>query len=417
MFREQVMEDVMAVVLAGGAGERLSPLTRHRAKPAVPFAGMYRIIDFTLSNTINSGCRKALVLVQYKSLSLTRHISEAWSFLHREFGEFIEVIPPQQRVSDNWFQGTADAIYQNLYSIEPENPRDVLILSGDHIYKMDYSRMVDFHRQSGADVTIAVIEVPLRHAGRFGILETDSRGRVTGFEEKPAYPKPAAFRANVALASMGIYVFDMRVLRQAIIEDAERSSSHDFGKDILPRLVKSHKVYAYNFSGDPSHGSYWRDVGTLDAYWEAHMDLVRTPPALNLFDKSWPIRTLPVMLPPSHFVGPGDRLPSGALVDCFVSPSCIVGGATVERSVLSPEVRVEDGAHVEDSILLHGVRVGRGARLRRVIVEKRITIPDGMEIGYDPDEDARRFTVTSEGVVVVDQARSMNLEESVVHLV
>jgi glucose-1-phosphate adenylyltransferase len=417
MSRELVMPEVMAVVLAGGVGERLFPLTQNRTKPAVPFGGMYRIIDFTLSNCVNSLCRKVLVLVQYKSLSLTRHIRAAWNVLHPELGEFIEVIPPQKRVNDHWFQGTADAIYQNLYSIEPENPRQVLILSGDHIYKMDYARLVAFHRESGADVTIGVIETPLREASRFGVLEADSRGRVTGFEEKPASPKPSAYRSNVALCSMGIYVFEMDVLRRAIVEDAERRSSHDFGKDILPRLVQTHRVFAYNFSGDTPLEPYWRDVGTLDSYWEAHMDLLRRPPSIDLFDRSWPIRTLPPMFPPAQFVCTGDRDVHNDIVDSMVSPGCVLSGATVERSVLSPQVTVEAGAHVEECVLLHEARIGRGARLRRAILEKRVVIPPGCEVGYDPEEDARRFTVTPEGIVVVDQNSALNCLESHVEYV
>jgi len=285
-----------------------------------------------------------------------------------------------------------------------DSPKQVLVLSGDHVYKMDYERMVNFHRENGADVTIAVIEVPLRQASRFGVLEVDSTGRVTGFEEKPASPKPAAFRANVALASMGIYVFDYNVLKRACSEDAGRTSSHDFGKDILPRLVQAHKVYAYNFSRDTTLDDYWRDVGTLWAYWEAHMDLLQHPPAFNLYDKAWPIRTLPLTLPPGHFSCPGDRDRSNNFVDSLICPSCEIGGATLERSVLSPEVRVDTGAYVEESILLHDAHVGKGARLRRTIVEKHVVVPDGTEIGFDPEEDARRFQVTPEGLVVVDQS-------------
>ncbi len=411
------MKDVMAVVLAGGVGERLSPLTRHRTKPAVPFAGMYRIIDFTLSNCVNSKCRKILVLVQYKSLSLNRHIRAAWDILNPQLGEFIEVIPPQMRVGGNWFQGTADAIYQNLYSIEPENPRQVLILSGDHVYKMDYGRMVEHHRDTGADVTIAVIEVPLRDACRFGILETNERGRVTGFEEKPALPKPSTFRSNVALASMGIYVFNTEVLKRACSEDAERPTSHDFGKDILPLLVKSHKVFAYNYSSDTTHEDYWRDVGTLDAYWESNMDLVRTPPPFDLYNKEWPIRTMAPALPPTRFTGPRERDLASTVVDSLVSPCCEVQGAHVERSVLSPEVTIEKGAHVEECVLLHHVVVGKGARLRRVIADKRIVIPPGIEIGFDPEEDRRRFQVTAEGVVVVDRSISPIYAENEVEFV
>jgi glucose-1-phosphate adenylyltransferase len=282
---------------------------------------------------------------------------------------------------------------------------------------MDYARMVEFHRESGADVTIAVIEVPLRQASRFGVLETDSRARVTGFEEKPVSPKPAAFRSNVALCSMGIYVFDMDVLRRACVEDAERATSHDFGKDILPKLVQSHKVYAYNFSNDTPYEDYWRDVGTLDSYWDAHMDLLRTPPSIDLYDPNWPIRTLAPMVAPTRFACPGDRDVQNTLIDSLVSPGCNLGGATVERSILSPQVTIDAGAHVEESVLLHNTRIGRGTRIRRAIVEKRVVVPPGVEIGYDPEEDARRFKVTPEGIVVIDQNTSLNCLETHVEYV
>jgi len=401
------MKDVLAVLLAGGAGERLHPLTRNRAKPAVPFGGMYRIIDSTLSNCINSKCTRILVLVQYKSLSLTRHIRCSWDIMRAPLGEFIEVIPPQQRVNSNWYLGTADAIYQNLYSIEQENPKETLILSGDHIYKMNYMRMVDYHRQAGADLTISVIEMDLQSASRFGVVEAGNDGRVAGFEEKPENPKPTSTEPDCALASMGIYVFNTKVLKEVVGTDAERNTSHDFGKDIIPRIIDTHKVYAYTFRDENKEGThkeveYWRDVGTLDSYFEANMDLVSVDPLFNLYDKAWPLRTNLPSLPPAKFVFADEGKRFGVTVDSIVSPGCIVSGGFVKRSVLSPEVRVNSYSHVEESILMHGASVGRHARVRRAIVEKRVRIPEHAVIGYDLHEDAKRFRVTPSGIVVVE---------------
>ncbi|MDQ1257265.1 MAG: glucose-phosphate adenylyltransferase [Candidatus Hydrogenedentes bacterium] len=401
------MKRVLAVLLAGGAGERLHPLTKNRAKPAVPFGGMYRIIDFTLSNCVNSRLYRIQVLVQYKSLSLTRHIRTAWNIFHAELGEFIEVIPPQLRVNSNWYLGTADAIYQNLYSIERENPQEVLILSGDHIYKMDYFKMVSFHRESGADLTIAAIETPIAEADRFGILEVDAQSRAVGFEEKPPQPKPLPANPDMALASMGVYVFNTAVLKQVVEEDAERSSSHDFGKDIIPRLIHTHKVYAYNFQDENKKGAkYWRDVGTLDAYWNANMDLVEVDPVFNLYDLDWPVRTFVPMVPPAKFVFAQEGKRFGVAIDSVVSPGCIVSGGIVKRSILSPQVRVNSYSHVEESILMDRSSVGRHAHVRRAIVEKDVHIPEHAVVGYDLREDAKRFRVTPSGIVVVEQADS-----------
>ena len=297
------MKDVLAVLLAGGAGERLHPLTRDRAKPAVPFGGIYRIIDVTLSNCLNSACRRILVLVQYKSHSLTRHIQSSWNLFRPELGEVIEVIPPQQRVNSSWFLGTADAIYQNLYFIDQEHPKEVLILSGDHIYKMDYMKMLEYHRGSGADLTIAAIGVPVNEASRFGVLETDNDGRVVGFAEKPEHPKPMPGNEDMAYASMGIYVFNTDILRKVTLADADNpSSSHDFGKDIIPRMIEESRVFAYKFVDENKEGThkeiqYWRDVGTIDAYWEANIDLVEVDPLFNLYDQAWPIGRV---CPPCH---------------------------------------------------------------------------------------------------------------------
>lgn len=402
------MNGVLAVLLAGGAGERLHPLTRNRAKPAVPFGGMYRIIDITLSNCLNSRCNRILVLVQYKSHSLTRHVQFAWNVFRAELGDFIDVIPPQQRVNSNWFLGTADAIYQNLYFIGQENPKEVLILSGDHIYKMNYMKMVDFHRSSGADLTIAAIETPASEARRFGVLETDSTGRVVGFEEKPAHPKPLPHKPDMAYASMGIYVFNTEVLRKVVTEDAERqASSHDFGKDVIPRMIEKQRVFAYRFVDENKEGThkeiqYWRDVGTIDAYWEANMDLVEVDPLFNVYDRMWPLRTVMPVAPPAKFVFAQEGRRFGVAIDSIVSPGCIVSGGIVKRSVLSPWVRVNSYSHIEESILMEGCSIGRHAHVRRAIIEKNVRIPEHAVIGYDLHEDAKRFRVTESGIVVIE---------------
>jgi len=402
------MKNVLAVLLAGGAGERLHPLTRNRAKPAVPFGGTYRIIDVTLSNCLNSNCRKILVLVQYKSHSLTRHIQLGWSIFRPDFGEFIETIPPQQRVNSNWFLGTADAIYQNLYFIERAEPREVLILSGDHIYKMDYMKMVNFHREAEADLTIATLETPLPEASRFGVLETDSDSRVIGFEEKPEKPKPMPDKSDSACVSMGVYVFNREVLSRMVKEDAEKTTSHDFGKDIIPRMIESHRVYAYKFLDENKEGThkevqYWRDVGTIDAYWEANMDLVSIDPLFNLYDQVWPVRTYVPIAPPAKFVFAHEGRRFGVAIDSVVGHGVIVSGGIVKHSVLSPFVRVHSYSHVEESILMHGCSVGRHAHVRRAIIEKNVHIPEHAMIGYDLNEDAKRFRVTASGIVVVEK--------------
>lgn len=404
------MKGVLAVLLAGGAGERLHPLTRNRAKPAVPFGGIYRIIDFTLSNCLNSKCYLIQVLVQYKSLSLARHIRSAWNVVHTELGEFIEVIPPQQRVSDSWYLGTADAIFQNLYSIERENPKEVLILSGDHIYKMDYQKMAAFHRDCGADLTVAAIETPIAEGSRFGIIEVDSTSRIVGFEEKPENPKPIGSHPELTFASMGVYLFNTDVLKKVVIEDSERPTSHDFGKDIIPRMVATHKVCAYNFIDEnKKQAKYWRDIGTLDAYWAANMDLVEVDPQFNLYDKEWPMRTFMPMVPPAKFVFAQEGRRFGVAVDSIVSPGCIVSGGIAKRCVLAPEVRIHSYSHVEESILMDGASVGRHAHIRRVIVEKDVHIPEHAVVGYDLREDAKRFRVTPGGIVVVERTDSFGV--------
>jgi glucose-1-phosphate adenylyltransferase len=403
------MRGVLTVILAGGKGTRLEPLTRDRAKPAVPFGGLYRIVDFTLSNCINSGLRRVLVLTQFKSRSLDRHIREGWNFLSTELGESVEVLPPQQRIDETWYKGTADAIYQNIYSIEREDAKLVLILAGDHIYKMDYGLMIRAHLERGADATIGCIPVPLTEVRHFGIMQTDATDRVVNFLEKPQTADPMPGDTQHALASMGIYVFNARLLFEQLCQDAATpGSSHDFGKNIIPAMIETgQKVFAFRFRDENRKAMpYWRDVGTLDAYYQANMDLVAVEPVLNLYDRTWPIRTLQPQLPPPKFVFTGEGLAGharrGEALDSIVCAGCIVSGGHVKRSILSPLVRVNSYATVQDSILLDGVDVGRYCRIKKAIIDKDVKLPPYTVLGYDPEFDRRRgFTVTDAGVVVV----------------
>jgi len=400
------MENVLAILLAGGAGERLFPLTRDTAKPGVPFGGAYRIIDFTLSNCINSDVRRILILTQYKSLELIRHIRDGWNILSPELGEYIEVLPPMKRVHEDWYQGTADAAFQNFQSIEAEAPSQTLILSADHIYKMNYGEMLDWHWGHKADVTLATIRVLPEEAGRFGVLEIDRDYRVTGFEEKPQHGKPmrSRFDASMVSASMGIYVFNTDVLLRALHEDAEDpKSSHDFGKDVIPRNLEKLRVVAYDFRDiNDKQARYWRDVGTLDAYYEANMDLVAVVPEFNLYDQRWPIRTRATQQPPAKFVFAQEGRRMGLAVDSVVSAGCIVSGGRVMHSVLSPGVRVNSYCEVEYSILLPGVEIGRNSRIRRAIVNTGAKIPESTLIGFDLAADrAKGHVVTECGITVV----------------
>jgi glucose-1-phosphate adenylyltransferase len=402
------MRDVLTLILAGGKGTRLEPLTRDRAKPAVPFGGLYRIIDFTLSNCLNSNLRRMLVLTQYKARSLDRHIAAGWGFLSRDLGDYIEVLPPQQRIDEHWYKGTADAIYQNIYSIEKEEPRYVLILAGDHIYKMDYGDMLRLHLERGADLTIGCIPVPLREATGFGVMQVDSQDKVVRFQEKPREPAPMPDDPTHCLASMGIYVFTARPMYELLCQDATRGDSdHDFGKNIIPGLILTNRVYAYRFRDKNRKAvPYWRDVGTLDAYYQANMDLVEIDPVLNLYDQEWPIRTHQPQLPPPKFVfsdeGPRGQVRRGEAQDSMVCQGCIVSGGHVRRSVLSPNVRVNSYAIVENSILFEGVDVGRHSRIRKAIIDKDVRIPQNITIGYDLEQDRKRgFQVTEQGVVVI----------------
>jgi glucose-1-phosphate adenylyltransferase len=397
------LDDTIAIVLAGGAGERLFPLTRDRAKPAVFFGGPYRIIDFALSNCVNSGLRRIFIATQYKSLSLHRHIRMGWNIVSEELGEFIEILPPQKRVGDQWYQGTADAVYQNLYSIMQEHPRHLIVLAGDHVYKMDYSRMLRFHIERQAVVTVAAIEVPLSEASRYGVVGIDDQERIVEFQEKPERPIPIPGSPDLALASMGVYIFDIDMVVRALEADATSpSSSHDFGHDIIPALIPEVPVYAYRFYDENKKASkYWRDVGTIDAYFEANMDLCRVNPEFNLYDPEWPLRTYQPQAPPAKFVFAEVGQRCGQALDSVISPGCIVSGSSIYASVLCPNIRVHSFCRIEQCLLMPGVRIGRHARIRRAIIDRDVLIPRGALIGYNPDEDRARHTVTEGGVVVV----------------
>jgi glucose-1-phosphate adenylyltransferase len=402
---------ILAMILAGGKGERLHPLTIHRAKPAVPFGGIYRIIDFTLSNCINSGIRKIAVLPQYKSLSLDKHLRLAWNLFSGELNEYIISVPPQQRVGEKWYQGTADAIYQNIYMIEKDAPEHVLVLAGDHIYKMDYAEMFRFHTENKADATVAAIETPRTSATAFGIVEVDNCGRIIGFEEKPNDPRPIPGRPDVAFASMGIYLFNTKTLLEYLKSDALQDTAHDFGKNIIPQMKGNARVCAYNFKDEnKKEAKYWRDVGTIDAYWEANMDLVSVDPLLNLYDKAWPIRTYQAQNPPAKFVfaqeKKGGRL--GIALDSIVAHGCIVSGGRVQNSVLSPNVRVNSYSNVRDSILMENVDIGRHCRIQRAIIDKDVVIPQETEIGYDHELDRKRYHVTPSGIVVIAKGAAIS---------
>ena len=399
--------DVLSIVLAGGMGERLYPLTRDRAKPAVPFGGRYRIVDFVLNNLVNSGLMKIKVLTQFKSNSLIEHLVRAWR-LNPEVGQFVDPVPAQMRRGPHWFRGTADAVYQNLDLIFDEEPSQVCVFGGDHVYVMDVNPMLALHEDGNHDLTIAAFPVPLAEAARFGILEVDEAGRVTGFEEKPKEPREIPGAPGFALASMGNYIFRPKVLREALENDALQDTSHDFGKTIIPALLAGGtSVYAYDFSqssvpGDEELAPYWRDIGTVDSYWEASMDLISVTPPLNLYNAKWALKTLSPHLPPAKFVfaDPASNR-TGVATDSMVADGCILSGGTVHRSILFPRVRVNSYSRVEESVLMDGVDVGRYTRLRKVIVDKGVKIPQRTEIGFDPESDRKRFHVSEGGVVVL----------------
>jgi glucose-1-phosphate adenylyltransferase len=396
----------VAFLLAGGRGSRLRQLTDRRAKPAVPFAGKLKIIDFALSNCVNSGIRRIAVLTQYKAQSLIRHIERGWGFLAANLGEYVDVVPAQQRLGETWYSGTADAVYQNLSLLHDAHAEYVLVLAGDHVYKMDYSVMLAEHVTRGAEVTVGCIEVPLADAQNFGVMAVDAQGRVLEFQEKPARPRPLPGTSDRALASMGIYVFGTAFLSEQLERDArDAASSHDFGKDLIPAMLdRGVRVMAHRFAdscvnlvGDKP---YWRDVGTIDAFWEANIDLTQVTPELNLYDDQWPILSLQPQLPPAKFVFDDDTR-RGTALDSLVSSGCIVSGATVRRSILFSKVRVADGSLIEDSVVLPDVVIGRRVTLRRAIVDKRCVLPDGFKAGLCPDEDRARFHVTERGIVLI----------------
>ncbi len=401
---DDALRKTSVMLLAGGRGERLYPLTRDRAKPAVPFGGIYRIIDFTLSNCMNSGLRRINVLTQYKSFSLQRHLNFGWSLFRPEFGEYINVIPPQQRGSSHWYLGTADAIYQNIYMLERERPDNVLVASGDHIYKMNYRHMLEAHCESDADLTIACFAVPVERAkGLLGVAVIDSDGRLTDFLEKPADPPEMVDKPGFCFCSMGVYLFKTEALVREVVADAKTESEHDFGRNIILSMIgKDEKVCAHELgSSDTGEEPYWRDIGTIDAYWEANNDLVQVQPAFNLYDNDWAIHTYQPQAPPvkTVFNEPNGR--QGRAMNSIVSSGCIISGAYVEDSVLSPNVYVHAGADVRGCVILDNVDIGRGARLRNSIIDKRVCIPAETVIGYDAESDEARFTVSENGIVVV----------------
>lgn len=408
------MHNVLTMVLAGGKGERLYPLTQHRAKPAVPFGGKYRIIDFTLSNCLNSGLRKIAVLIQYKSHSLDRHIRMAWNILNAELGEFIASIPPQQRISEDWYRGTADAVYQNLFLLDNEQPAFLLVLAGDHVYKMNYADMYNFLIAKQADAVVGALECPLAEASRFGVVGVSEDWRIQRFDEKPEHPPAIPGDPEHAFVSMGIYLFRSEVIRQHLVEDAQEDSRHDFGKNIIPRMISQNRVYAFKFQDENKKAvKYWRDIGTLDAYWEANMDLVAVDPLFNLYDQRWPIRTYQGQFPPAKFVFAqdfyGGRM--GVALDSIVCGGCIISGGRVQNSVISPNVVIQDYAEVRESVVMENVAIGESARIRHAIIDKDVIIPPKTEIGYDVDADRSRFTVTESGLVVI--SKGMKLHASV----
>ena len=404
MISPRFFQDTVAFILSGGQGEQLFPLTKNRAKPAVPFGGHYRIIDFVLSNCINSGMKRIFLLTQSKNHSLERHLQQNWNIFSRRLGEFLLTVPPQFRMGNNWYQGSADAVFQNIYILQQLRPAHVLVLSGDHIYRMDYGRMIQAHLRTGAEVTVAAAEFDRSSADRMGVLECDGEDRITHFEEKPRDPKPIPGRPEICLVNMGAYVFDTAALVSAVCEDARRESPHALGHG-LPDLARRGKAFAYPFIDENRKDvQYWRDVPTLDAYYSASMDLVNVDPLLNLYDTSFPVHSAMLPYPPAKMIyGEGRPGPPGVAIDSLLSDGCIISGGRVERSVLSPGVRVDTDALVQDSILFDGVEVRPDAKIRKAIVDRGVKIPAGESVGYDLEQDAKRFTVTQDGVVVISE--------------
>ncbi len=404
-YLSRLTRGTMAVIMAGGRGERLKHLTEDRCKPATPFGGKFRIIDFVLSNCVNSGIRQISVLTQYKAHSLIQHIQRGWGYLRGEFGEFVEIVPAQQRLGPDWYQGTADALWQNMEIIRSHRPLHVLVLAGDHIYKMDYGPMIGFHVEKEADITVGVVEVPRDRAREFGVLTVDDSNRVLRFQEKPMDPEPIPGRPDVALASMGIYVFNPKLLERLLRADAEDpNSAHDFGKNIIPGAIDNLRVFAYPFEDVRTKAqNYWRDVGTVDAFYEANMELVRVSPELNIYDEQWPIWTYQEQLPPAKFVF-DDEDRRGAAIDSMVSGGCIISGSRVSKSLLFSNVRVHDYSTIDQSVILPRVRIGERCTIRNAIIDSYSVVPDGMQIGVDRAADSERFYVTEGGVVLVTSA-------------
>ncbi len=401
-FISNLTRNTLALIMAGGRGERLKDLTQWRTKPAVPFGGKFRIIDFPLSNCLNSGIRKIGVITQYKAHSLLLHVQRGWGFLRGEFGEFVELLPAQQRTESSWYTGTADSIYQNIDIIRSHNPEYVLILAGDHIYKMDYGAMLAAHADNGADVTVGCIEFPIKEASAFGVMGVDNNFKIHSFVEKPKKPEPMPGKKNEALCSMGIYIFNKELLFDLLIRDAKlEGSSHDFGKDIIPYAIKNYKVFAYPFI-DSNSGiqAYWRDVGTVDAFWEANLELIGVTPELNLYDEDWPIWTNQEQLPPAKFIFNDDDR-RGMAIDSMVSGGCIISGAHVIHSLLFSNVCIDSFTKVDSSVILPDVTIGKHCSIRHAIIDKDCIVPDGMSIGHDAEEDKKRFYVSPNGVVLV----------------
>lgn len=407
-----ITDSTLTVILAGGTGTRLKPLTADRAKPAVPFGGKYRIIDFPLTNCLHSGLRRVLVLTQYKSHSLQKHLRDGWSIFNPELGEYITAVPPQMRKGDKWYRGTADAIYQNLYLLERSGAEQVLILSADHIYRMDYAAMLDAHKAKNADVTIAAMQVAVDDARAFGVMAVDNEERITAFEEKPEAPTPLPDDEQHALASMGIYVFSMQVLLDALERDSEdENSSHDFGNDVLPSLLQQKRLYAYRFGGTAgrvSADNYWRDVGTIDSYYRSNMDLLEPIPPLDLYQEDWEIRSYQMQAPPARTV-PGKFGTEGIAINSIISGGVVIAGGSVQHSILFPRVAVGNESFVEESILFNDVRIGDNCHIRNCIIDKGVSVPDGESIGHDPDKDRSRFTVSDNGIVVVPKGYRFNV--------
>ena len=399
-----MLDNTLTVILAGGHGSRLKPLTLDRTKPAVPFGGKYRIIDFTLVNCLHSGLRRVLVLTQYKSHSLQKHLRDGWSLFNPELGEYITAVPPQMRTGDQWYGGTADAVFQNLYMLKRSGAERVLILSGDHIYRMDYAPMLSYHEEHRSGVTVACMRVPLQEANQFGVMSVNAEGQVTAFDEKPQNPMPLPNDPAGAMVSMGIYVFSMDRLIQVLEEDHERGeSSHDFGNDIIPRLIGETGVYAYRFGGEAgrvSQDRYWRDVGTIDSYYEANMELLDPVPPLDLYQPEWPIRTHQTQNPPARTV-PGISGSEGIFINSIVSDGVVIVGGSVQHSILFPQVKIGEEAVIHNAILFNGVKVGDGAHLENCIIDKDVIVPPGERVGFDKEKDAARFTISPKGIVVV----------------